>query len=109
MRQTSRIAGSIRWAIVGLLCVACSRGTDEAKRGVAEFRNRMAQRAFGEIYRAAAPEFRAVTPEDQFVRFMTALERKLGVWQSAADPQWNFTRGTGGHLPRRPLVVYRLP
>ena len=31
---------------------------------------------------------------------MTALDRKLGPWQSAGDPAWNVTRGTNGHFVR---------
>jgi hypothetical protein len=45
-------------------------------------------------------ELRQVTTEEQFERFMTALDRKLGTWQSAAEPAWNVSRGTGGHLVR---------
>src|ERR1044071_3446610 len=42
-------------------------------------------------------ELRQVAKEEQFERLMTALDRKLGTWQSAAEPAWNVSRGTGGH------------
>ena len=46
----------------------------------------------------AGTEFRQTATEEQFLRFMTALERKLGSWQSAREPVWNVTRGTTGHF-----------
>lgn len=91
-------------SIVALVLVACSTGTDQAQQGVSEFRQRVARKAFAEIHRLAAPEFRRAAAEAQFVRFMTALDRKLGSWQSSVDPEWNVTRGTGGHLVR---LTYR--
>jgi hypothetical protein len=85
---------------LALSLTACTMGTDEAKQGVAEFRVRVASRSFAEIYRASAPEFRQAATEEQFVRFMTALDRKLGPWQSAGDPGWNVMRTTAGHSVR---------
>jgi len=86
------------WVAIALMLVACAGGTDEAKRGVSEFRARVSQRSFSEIYRLAGHEFRRATSEEQFLRFLAALERKLGPWQSAPEPAWNVTRGTSGHL-----------
>src|SRR5262249_47330240 len=86
------------WLVVFALLLASCGGTDEAKRGVTEFRARVAQKSYGEIYRAATPEFRKAATEEQFVRIMTALERKLGAWQAAAEPVWNVTKGTQGTL-----------
>jgi hypothetical protein len=83
---------------VAVMIVGCTVGTDEAKQGVAEFRTRVAQRSFVELHRAAAPEFRGAATEEQFAHFMTALDRKLGTWQSGGEPVWNVTRGTGGHF-----------
>jgi hypothetical protein len=88
------------WVIgFGLLLTACG-GTDEAKRGVADFRTLAAQKSYAEIYRTAGAELRQGTTEEQFERFMSALDRKLGAWQSADEPVWSVTRGTGGHLVR---------
>jgi len=88
------------WVIASALLVAACGGTDEAKRGVAEFRSRAAQKSYGEIYRTAGAELRQGATEEQFERFMTALDRRLGAWQSAAEPSWNVTRGTGGQFVR---------
>ncbi len=93
-----RRASSVLLVPVALLFIACSGGTEEGKRGVADFRARVAQRSFADIYRAASPEFRQAAPEEQFAGFMNALDRKLGRWQAAPDPAWNITRGTAGHL-----------
>ena len=86
------------WVIAPSLAVAACGGTDEAKRGVTEFRARVAQKAYGDIHRAAAAEFRQVGTEEGFVRFMAALDRTLGAWQSADDPAWKVHRGTAGHM-----------
>lgn len=91
---------SCAWVIVSALVVAGCGGTDAAKRGVEEFRLRAAQRSYAEIYRTAGAELRQGTSEEQFERFMTAIDRKLGTWQSAEDPAWNVMRGTAGHLVR---------
>ena len=88
------------WVIASALLFAACGGTDEAKRGVAEFRSRTAQKSYSEIYRMAGAELRQGTTEERFERFMSALERRLGAWQSADEPVWNVTRGTGGHLVR---------
>ena len=81
-----------------LFLIGCSMGRDEAKQGVAEFRARVSQHAFSDVYQTADPAFQRAVAEDKFVQFMTALDRKLGPWQSAADPGWNVTRTTGGHF-----------
>lgn len=92
--------GSCMSVIASALLVAACGGTDEAKHGVAEFRSRAAQKSYGEIYRTAGAELRKGATEEQFERFMTTLDRRLGTWQSTAEPAWNVTRGTGGHLVR---------
>ena len=83
--------------VLPLLLASCA-GTGDAKRGVASFRARAAQTSFREIYWRAAPEFRQSATEEQFLRVMTALDRKLGPWESAAEPGWNVTRGTAGQV-----------
>jgi len=92
--------GAWVWVIASAALIAGCGGTDEAKHGVADFRSRVAERSYADIYRMAAPELRQATTEEQFERFMSALDRKLGAWQSAEEPAWNVTRGTGGHLVR---------
>ena len=92
-----------RWSLglllilVATLLVSCG-GTDAAKQGVSDFRARTARGSYVEIYRSAAPEFQQAGSEERFARFMAGLDRKLGPWQSAPEPAWKVTRGTGGHF-----------
>jgi hypothetical protein len=86
-------------AALALITAGCG-GTDAAKRGVAEFRSRAAERSYSEIYRRAGAELQQVATEEQFEQFMIGVDRKLGAWQSADEPGWNVTRGTGGQLVR---------
>lgn len=86
--------------VTALALTACSTGRDQAQQGVSEFRARVSRGAFAEIHRSASPEFRESAAEDQFVRFMTSLDRKLGAWHSSSEPEWNVMRGTGGHIVR---------
>jgi hypothetical protein len=91
---------SFAWVIVSALVVAGCGGTDAAKRAVEAFRSRSAQRSYAEIYRTARAELRQGTTEEQFERFMTAIDRTLRAWQSAEQPGWNVMRATAGHLVR---------
>ena len=86
--------------IASALLVAGCGGTDEAKRGVAEFRSLVAQRSYAEIYFGAGPELRQVATQEQLERLMATIDTRLGSWQSAEEPAWNVTRGTGGHFVR---------
>lgn len=88
----------VRWLGIAVLLISCTGGTDQAKLAVSEFRVKVSQASFGEIYRRGGAEFQRALTEEQFVRLMSALDRKLGSWHSASDPAWNVTRGTAGHL-----------
>ena len=79
------------WLLALPLLLAACAGTDDAKRGVANFRARAAQTSFSEIYWRAAPEFRQSATEEQFLRVMATLDRKLGPWTSAGEPGGNVT------------------
>jgi hypothetical protein len=85
---------------IGALVLGACGGTDAAKSGVQAFRDRVNRNAFAEIYRTASPELRQSITEAEFVQFLSAVDRRLGAWQSAPDPARNVTRGTGGHLVR---------
>ena len=86
------------WLLVLPLLLASCGGIDDAKRGVANFRARAAQTSFSEIYWRAAPEFRQSATEEEFLRVMTALDRKLGPWTSAGEPGRNVAHGTAGQV-----------
>ena len=92
-------ARTLMWlVVVGILLTSCSLGTGEAKQGVSTFRTQVSQQAFSQIYQAAGPELRRAASEEQFVRFMTSVDHKLGPWQSSPEPGWNVTRTTAGHF-----------
>ena len=64
-------------ARIGLIAVVlavtgCTMGTDEAKQGVAEFGARVSRQSFGEIYRAASPEFRQAATEEEFAGYQVS-------------------------------------
>jgi hypothetical protein len=86
------------WLLALPLLLASCGGSDDARRGVASFRARTAQTAFSEIYWRATPEFRQSATEEQFLRVMTAVDRKLGRWTSAGEPGWNVSRGAAGQV-----------
>jgi hypothetical protein len=88
---------SVCLLVLPFLLASCGE-SDDAIRGVANFRARAAQTSFSEIYWRAAPEFRQSATEEQFLRVMTALDRKLGPWTSAGVPGWNVTRGPAGQV-----------
>jgi hypothetical protein len=91
---------SCAWVIASALVAAGCGGTDAAKRGVQDFRARVAEHSYAEIYRLAGTELQQAATEEEFEKFMTGVDRKLGAWQSSGEPGWNVTRGTGGHLVR---------
>jgi len=65
----------------------------------------VSEHALNDVYPSADPGLRQTVTEDKFVAFMTALDRKLGPWQSAGDPAWNVTHGTNGHFVRLTSIL----
>lgn len=99
MKATAWTRAASIGLVIGL--VGCSLGRDEARQGVAEFRARVSQHAFGDVYATAGPGLRDAISEEKFLEFMDALDRKLGPWESAAsEPAWNVMRTTNGHFVR---------
>jgi hypothetical protein len=56
------------------------QATESATR---EFREHYERKEFGQLYAAAAPEFRANGSETVFIEAMQRMSQKLGTWQSA--------------------------
>jgi len=80
------------------LAIGCGGGpaAESAWQGVAELRTRYEASSYREIYAASAPEFQRGASEDEFVRFMEAVKRKLGSVKSSKSRGWNVFFGTGG-------------
>jgi hypothetical protein len=104
------------------LLTGCSSGQDLnlAQSEIERFRQLMAAQQFGQIYSEASDELKKTAGEQDMVRLLTAIDRKLGPVKSAAKDGWNvhyspsgasatlkfntqFERGTGAET-----FVYRI-
>jgi hypothetical protein len=108
--------------IAAFLVTGCSSGQDLnlAQTEIERFRQLMAAQQFGQIYSEASDELKKTAGEQDMVRLLTAIDRKLGPVKSAAKDGWNvhyspsgtsatlkfntqFERGTGAET-----FVYRI-
>jgi hypothetical protein len=108
--------------IAAFLVTGCSSGQDLnlAQAEIERFRQLMAAQQFGQIYPEASDELKKTAGEQDMVRLLTAIDRKLGPVKSAAKDGWNvhyspsgasatlkfntqFERGTGAET-----FVYRI-
>lgn len=82
------------------LVAGCSMGADVplAKNAAAAFHRDLDAGKFAELYAASAPELKAITTPEEWTKFLEAVHRKLGKFQSAAEPGWNDQMTTGGHF-----------
>jgi hypothetical protein len=93
----SRTGCLVLGGVVLAFVVGCTGKSREAAQAATErFRARTLRGAFAEIYGAAAPDLRAAGSEEQFVKMMDVVGRKLGRWQSAEPQGWRALMGTGG-------------
>lgn len=81
-----------------LLAGCGGKAAEAAKAATEGFRARWLSRSYTEIYRQAAPEFRASGSEEQFTKLINAIHRKLGQWRSAEEPTWVVSTGTAGTM-----------
>jgi hypothetical protein len=87
-----------RWVtflVAALLVAACASGQDVdlARAQVAHFRELMAAQKFDQIYSEASDELKKTTAEQNLVRLLAAVDRKLGAVKNAAANGWsvNYT------------------
>jgi hypothetical protein len=73
-----------------------SRSFDLAKAQIPHFRELTAAREFGRLYAEADNELKKNTTEQEFVRFLSAIDRKLGAVQSSEDSGWRVNMSTSG-------------
>src|SRR5262249_11227833 len=52
--------------------------------------------AFAEIYANAGPPFKTGTNQEQFLKWMGAMSRKLGKFRSAEAQAWKVNSGSDG-------------
>jgi len=86
--------------LVSVLLASCSAGDDvpKAEGGVAEFHQKLNGADFDTIYGDSGPEMKKAITQEDFVKFVSAVHRKLGGFQSGKTSGWNDTVATGGHF-----------
>jgi hypothetical protein len=90
-----------KFLIVGAataLLAGCSAGKDEAaaEQAVTHFHQLLDAGQSEAIYDAATPEMKANAPKADFIRFLDAVHRKLGVVKEAKQQGWGVNYNTGG-------------
>ncbi|HVY69110.1 MAG TPA: DUF4019 domain-containing protein [Verrucomicrobiae bacterium] len=86
-------------AVVGLLTLAsCGFGKSKeiAAKSVTTFHQEYNNSKFGEIYSGATPAFKTATKEGDFLKFIEAVHRKLGPFQTATQSGWQVNATTSG-------------
>jgi len=84
--------------MVALTLVGCAAGQekDAAEQAVAHFHRLVDQERFAEIYRAAAPDFRATVREAAFVDLMSRV-RAFGPVGDTRQTGWRINYDSRGH------------
>jgi len=93
-----RVRRWIALAVTALLLAACSSGQDFdlAQAQVVHFRELMAAQKFDQIYSEGADELKKTTTEQNMVRLLSAIDRKLGAVKKAASDGWNVSYNASG-------------
>jgi hypothetical protein len=88
----------ITFLVAALLVAACSSGQDLdlARAQVAHFRELMAAQKFDRIYSEASDELKKTAGEQNMVRLLAAIDRKLGAVKNAAANGWNVNYAPSG-------------
>lgn len=88
----------LRALVLTLLCGACSigKGKEDAVKAVDRFHAQYARQQFDSIYAAADKDLKQTTTHAEFVRFMSAVHRKLGPIEETKPVGWNVQRQTNG-------------
>lgn len=94
MRGAQLVGGCL---VMCLLAGCSGKSVEAAQAATWQFRTRWTSGGYAEIYKQADAEFRASATEEQFKKLLDAIDRKLGPWQSAAEPIWLVSMGTSGH------------
>ena len=85
---------------VFVVLTGCSASEDVPKgeAGVAEFHQKLNNADFDTIYGDSGPEMKKAFTQEDFVKFVAAVHRKLGGFQSGKTSGWNDTVTTSGHF-----------
>jgi hypothetical protein len=84
--------------LAALLCGACAigHGKADAEKAVATFHAQYARQQFDSMYVAADAGLKESSSQPEFVRFMSAVHRKLGNVKQTKLAGWNVQANTGG-------------
>jgi hypothetical protein len=102
-----------RWTFQTLLVItavtllsACglTRGKEFATQSVDTFHQQFNDAKFREIYSAATPAFKSASKEEDFMKFMQAVRRKLGAFKTGTQNGWNVNAFNG---VTRVLITYK--
>jgi hypothetical protein len=79
---------------------ACANGQDTraAEKVVTTFREQMATAALGDIYDAAAADWKKAVSRSDSDAFLGAVNRKLGAVKSTTRTGWRDNYSTDGHV-----------
>jgi hypothetical protein len=82
--------------VVGLAACSVSADTERAEQAIQHFHERLDAGQSAAIYDAAAEDLKAVSTQSDFVAFLDAVHRKLGLSKSSSQKGWNVNYGTSG-------------
>jgi hypothetical protein len=84
------------FTIIGFTSCGITKGKESAVDAVKKFHAEFNDSKFKEIYAAASPTFQKATTEADFLKFVQAVRRKLGVYQSGTQNGWRTNATTMG-------------
>ena len=93
-----RIMSSVIACCVLFLLAACSSGEDiaSAEQELPRFRELMAAAEFSKIFEESSPELKQAISEQDFVKFLESVHRKLGTVRGSERSGWRVNVGTSG-------------
>jgi hypothetical protein len=87
-------------AAAGLLASACSPAQDMStvQADIASFHGQLNAAQFQPIYDRAAADMKSASSQRDFTKFLAAVHRKLGNFQSGQISSWNDSLTQQGHV-----------
>ncbi len=102
--KKGRVLSAITWLLVGLLSISC--GTSNAKitseEKVLEFRQRVRQEQYDQIYEEASSAFKKLANKQQFTEGLKLVRSEISVPENFILQNWkvnkDLVKGNSGHL-----------
>ena len=85
-------------AVMSALLAGCSMSADtrQGEQAVAKFHALLDQEQFDAIYRDSSADMKKTTQQEEFVRLLAAVHRKLGTTESSTLDSWRVSYLTSG-------------